>query len=115
MREHPVVHYDCESPLCRRETAFYQKRRGAQSIEWVDLSKVSDGEIALALAKRNAIKRFHVRDEYGQIHSSERALTALWRWLDGFPLLSRRSLLQLLYGDHSLLVFRKRGLKWQIR
>lgn len=82
MPESFVVYFDGSCPLCRKEIAFYQRRRGADRISWVD---VSDPEIVPAdLDCRNALARFHVRERNGRLVDGGEAFAALWRQLPAF-------------------------------
>ena len=96
MSEHPfTVYFDGACPLCRREIGFYRKQRGAEAIDWVDVS--ADPEKTGAdLSCAAALKRFHVRDETGALTSGAAAFSALWRRLPAFAWLGRLSSLPLI-------------------
>ena len=87
MTEKFTVFFDGACPLCRREIAFYQKRKGADLIEWFDVSETQGPTVAGTLSKCDALKRFHVRDESGDIHSGARAFAMLWTKLRSFRFL----------------------------
>ena len=90
----PTVFYDGACPLCRREIAFYQKRAGAERIDWIDVSEAQgEVEVAPGLSKCDALARFHVRDEAGRLISGGRAFAVLWRALPGFRWAGRMALL----------------------
>lgn len=79
-----TVFYDGACPLCRREIDFYRRRKGAQSLDWVDVSQ-SDGEmVAPGLSKAEAMARFHVKRGDGQLASGGLAFAQLWAALPGF-------------------------------
>ncbi len=79
-----TVFYDGACPLCRREIDFYRRRKGAQSLDWVDVSD-SDGEtVAPGLTKAEAMARFHVKRGDGQLASGGLAFAQLWAALPGF-------------------------------
>ena len=52
-----TVFYDGACPLCRREIAFYRRRRGAARIRWLDISRAPEGEVAPGLSRCAALAR----------------------------------------------------------
>lgn len=81
----PTVFFDGSCPLCRREIGFYQRQRGADAIEWQDVSSLQgDACVAPGLDCVSAMKRFHVRSPSGQIRSGASAFAELWTWLPAF-------------------------------
>ena len=93
-----TVFYDGACPLCATEIGFYQRRRGAERVAWVDASACSDSILAPGLTRTDALRRFHVRDASGQWVSGGRAFAALWSALPTFSWLGR--------------LFQIRGLAW---
>ena len=91
-----AVFYDGLCPLCLKEIGFYQKQRGAEQIEWIDVSKPTDTDPAPGLSRCDALRRFHVRDTNGQLLSGARAFGALWSVLPRFRWLGRIALLPLI-------------------
>jgi len=85
----PKVFFDGSCPICRREISFYQRRRGAAYLSWIDVSQYPDGEIMPGLTKVRALSRFHVLEENGILHSGSQAFAALWLHLPGFNWLGR--------------------------
>ncbi|WP_205944546.1 thiol-disulfide oxidoreductase DCC family protein [Pelagibius litoralis] len=79
-----TVFYDGACPLCEREIGFYRRRKGAAALHWVDVSEADDGEVAPGLFRDEAMARFHVRDEAGDIVSGGEAFARLWQALPGF-------------------------------
>lgn len=84
----PVVYFDGACPLCRREIAFYRRRRGADGIEWIDLSE-SLADPAPDLTRAAALARFHLRDPAGRLWSGAAAFARLWQALPPFRPLGR--------------------------
>ena len=79
-----TVLYDGACPLCRREIAFYRRRRGAAQIRWLDISRAPEGEIAPGLSRFAALARFHVLLPDGRRLSGGPAFAAVWRALPAF-------------------------------
>jgi len=84
-----TVFYDSACPLCATEIGFYQRRRGADKVIWVDASACSDSILVPGLTRTEALQRFHVRDASGQWVSGGRAFSALWSALPTFSWLGR--------------------------
>ncbi|MEO1135116.1 MAG: DUF393 domain-containing protein [Pseudomonadota bacterium] len=78
-----TVFYDGACPLCAREIAFYQRRAGAQFVEWRDISG-AEGDVAPGLSCDAAMARFHVRTGDGELHSGAPAFVHLWSRLPAF-------------------------------
>lgn len=83
------VFYDGGCPLCVREIGFYRRQSGADRIDWVDLSEVSDGNVAPGLSCQAALARFHVQTRSGELLQGGTAFAALWRELPRFQTLGR--------------------------
>jgi predicted DCC family thiol-disulfide oxidoreductase YuxK len=79
-----TVYFDGSCPLCRAEVGVYQKADGNGDIRWCDVSSetLPDG-----MTREQAMARFHVRNEAGEMVSGAKAFIALWlglprwRWL----------------------------------
>jgi predicted DCC family thiol-disulfide oxidoreductase YuxK len=77
-----AVYFDGGCPLCSREIGFYQKRRGADAIDWIDVSTLPlEDDVAADLKVCDAMARFHVRLADGSLIKGGRAFIALWRAL----------------------------------
>lgn len=85
----PTVFYDGACPLCSREIGFYRRRRGAGNIDWVDISRASDGEIVPGLSKDQALARFHLLLPDGRLVSGGAAFAHLWAAIPGFRLMGK--------------------------
>ncbi|MEM9898096.1 MAG: DUF393 domain-containing protein [Pseudomonadota bacterium] len=81
-----TVYFDGACPLCRREIGFYQKR--TQSVDYCDVS-VGDGNVAEDLNREDALRRFHVRTEDGDLLSGAAAFAEVWKFTPGFEWLGR--------------------------
>ena len=84
---HPdlTVYFDGSCPLCRREISLYQGLPTSKSLLWVDVSVPTALPSGLTCAL--AMRRFHVRDAQGQLHSGARAFSVLWRCFSGWRVL----------------------------
>ena len=83
------VYYDGGCPVCTREIGFYQRRRGAESIRWINLATCDDSELGTDLSREAASARLHARDPEGRLVSGARAFAALWQALPAFRLAGR--------------------------
>jgi 3-demethoxyubiquinol 3-hydroxylase len=84
-----TLYYDGGCPICTREIGFYQRRRGAAHIHWVDLAQCEDTELGTGLSREAAYARLHVRWPDGQLVSGAQAFAALWQALPAFRLVGR--------------------------
>ncbi len=82
------VFYDGSCPICSREIGFYQKRSGAEKIDWVDVSRAEAGEVVPGLTKASALERLHVMNSTGALVSGGAAFTLIWSRLPGFAWLA---------------------------
>ena len=88
-----TLYYDGGCPVCTREIGFYRRRRGAESIKWVDLAHCSDAELGQDLSRAAAYARLHARRPDGELLSGARAFAALWQALPAFRLAGRAAAL----------------------
>ncbi|MEO0982372.1 MAG: DUF393 domain-containing protein [Pseudomonadota bacterium] len=81
-----TVYFDGSCPLCLSEINFYRARRGADAIDWVDVSAARGSSAAADLSCADAMSRFHVRLADGRLLDGGAAFAALWRALPAFRL-----------------------------
>jgi predicted DCC family thiol-disulfide oxidoreductase YuxK len=75
-----TVYFDGACPLCNAEIACYRRQKGAQALQFVDVSAATalDG---MDLTREDALKRFHIRNPDGTLISGAAAFVAIWRLL----------------------------------
>jgi predicted DCC family thiol-disulfide oxidoreductase YuxK len=79
-----TVYYDGSCPLCTREIALYQRSTGSNRVAWCDISQEPPPP---ELTRDQAMARFHVQNDKGQMVSGAKAFITLWlslprwRWL----------------------------------
>jgi len=79
-----TVFFDGECPLCTREIRFYRGQRGAEDINWVDVTKASLDNLPSGLTQKDALARFHVLTTEGELVSGGNAFSSLWLSLPAF-------------------------------
>jgi len=77
-----TIYFDGSCPLCRREIGFYRRLRGAERLQWLDVS--AGAPLGQDLSCEAAMRRFHVRDAQGRLFSGGAAFARLWRALPGW-------------------------------
>jgi predicted DCC family thiol-disulfide oxidoreductase YuxK len=95
-----TVFYDGTCPLCSAEIGYYRQRRGADRVEWVDVSACPAENVAAGLTRDQALKRFHVQDADGRLISGGQAFAVLWSALPGYAWMGK--------------LFRLKALGWAI-
>ena len=85
-----AVFYNGACPFCAREITFYRRRKGADSVSWVDVRHLAaEDEVAPGLSKKEAHVCLHVRYADGTLVSGAEAYAGLWLSLPGFRLWGR--------------------------
>jgi predicted DCC family thiol-disulfide oxidoreductase YuxK len=84
-----TLYYDGGCPVCTREIGFYQRRRGAERIRWINLAQCEDSELGTDLSREAAYARLHARLPGGELISGAQAFAALWWELPAFRLAGR--------------------------
>lgn len=82
-----TVYFDGSCPLCIREIGYYQRRSGADQIDWVDVSEGTFCTVDLSCTA--AMAKFHVRGADGTLYGGGEAFARLWRELPAFQWLGR--------------------------
>ena len=84
-----TVFYDGQCPLCRREIAHYRRRKGSETIDWIDITRDPERLTVHGLGFDAAMARFHVKDGTGRWHTGAAAFAELWSQLSGYRWLAR--------------------------
>ena len=79
-----TVFYNGACPICHGEIQFYRRRRGADAVSWVDVSRVAADEVVPGLAKHQALGCLQALYADGTLVSGGAALAGLWVILPGF-------------------------------
>ncbi|MEL6336345.1 MAG: DUF393 domain-containing protein [Pseudomonadota bacterium] len=78
-----TVFYDGGCPVCSREIATYRGMRGADEMEWVDVSDPeSEARLPEGMDRDQLMARFTVRRRDGALSDGAAGFAALWRGLD---------------------------------
>jgi predicted DCC family thiol-disulfide oxidoreductase YuxK len=85
----PILFYDGECPLCRREIDHYRKVDKQSRIDWQDIF-ASDTTLAqYQLSHTDAMKVIHAVDSAGTLQSGAHAFVVVWQELPGYRHLNR--------------------------
>lgn len=84
----PVVLFDGGCPLCSREIDHYRRLRGADQIQWVDVSRTPNLQWLYGIDPDTAMRRFHVRRPDGEWLTGAFAFAELWTHLRGYRVAS---------------------------
>jgi predicted DCC family thiol-disulfide oxidoreductase YuxK len=80
----PVVLFDGGCPLCSREIDHYRRVRGADQIQWVDISKTPNLQWLYGIDPDTAMRRFHVRRSDGAWVTGAYGFAEVWMHLRGY-------------------------------
>ena len=75
-----TVYYDGSCPLCRMEIGHYRRQRGAERIDFVDVSD-RDVDPGPDLPRQKAMGRFHVRLPTGELRAGAAGFVEIWKVL----------------------------------
>ena len=80
----PILFYDGQCPLCRREIDHYRKVDKQSRIDWQDIF-ASDTTLAqYQLSHTDAMKVIHAVDNAGNLKSGAHAFVVVWQELPGY-------------------------------
>lgn len=80
------VLYDGSCPLCSREIAYYQKLQPRENLLFIDVSDTVQ-PLPEGINRCDALKRFHLVSQNGQVWQGASAFLRLWRALPGWRFL----------------------------
>lgn len=79
--ERPIMFYDGECPLCRREVAHYRRLDRERRIDWSDITREPERLEKYGISLQAAMQRLHVQDSDGVMHTGAYAFQVLWQQL----------------------------------
>lgn len=84
-----IIFYDGGCPLCRKEIHHYMKLASNQIIHWVDISRDDALLGAFNLSTDEAMRRFHVVDQTGNVVRGAAAFLIMWQAMPGYRHLTK--------------------------
>jgi predicted DCC family thiol-disulfide oxidoreductase YuxK len=78
------VFFDGSCPLCTREINLYKNTPTSCSISYSDVSSMESSE-----EKNKLMKRFHIKDQQGNMLSGAKAFVELWKQMKGWKYLAK--------------------------
>lgn len=110
------VFYDGACPLCVREIGFLQRSFKDETVDWQNIAveegvSSADEEVVPGLSRDAALKRFHIRNEQGELVSGAGAFLSIWKLHPRYgriaKLMDRSSILWVLnHMYHGFLIIR---------
>ena len=85
----PVVFYDGDCPLCRREISHYRRMDRAMRLQWVDAASDAGTLAVYGLSLEQAMAELHVQDGAGRWHRGIDAFVLIWSCLPAYRWLAR--------------------------
>jgi predicted DCC family thiol-disulfide oxidoreductase YuxK len=80
----PVVFYDGNCPLCRREIAHYRRLDREDRLYWVDAAAETEVLTRHGLSVQAAMAELHVLDSAGRWQRGVDAFLVIWQQLPGY-------------------------------
>lgn len=77
----PVMFYDGECPLCRREVNHYIAIDQGEKIEWVNIHEQPERLTPLGVSLTTAMARLHALDQHGDLYRGVPAFMVIWEQL----------------------------------
>src|SRR5690554_5732240 len=79
MPTRPILFYDGQCPLCRKEIAHYQRLDRQQRVDWQDLFVPESSPEHYGLDRIQAMRVIHAVDRQGQLQTGVHAFMLIWR------------------------------------
>jgi predicted DCC family thiol-disulfide oxidoreductase YuxK len=86
---HPVVFYDGDCPLCRREIDHYRRMDSANRLHWVDAVNEPGILAEHGLSLERAMTELHVLDAAGHWQRGINAFLVIWQHLPPYRWLAK--------------------------
>ncbi len=84
----PVVFYDGNCPLCRREIEHYKRLDRAAKVEWLDIWQRPELLKAQGVEFSDAMKLLHTTDRQGDLQRGAYSFVVIWRELPYYRMLA---------------------------
>ncbi len=85
----PMVLYDGDCPLCRREIAHYRRLDSAKRLHWVDAVNEPETLAGHGLSLEQAMAELHVLDAAGHWQRGVDAFLVIWQHLPAYRWLAK--------------------------
>jgi len=85
----PVVFYDGNCPLCRREIAHYRRVDSANRLHWIDAANDPGSLTRHGLSLEQAMAELHVLDGAGRWQLGVDAFPVIWQHLPAYRWLAK--------------------------
>ena len=85
----PIVFYDGDCPLCRREIAHYRRIDREDRLCWIDAAAETEVLARHGLSVQAAMAELHVLDTAGGWQRGVDAFLVIWQHLPGYDWLGR--------------------------
>lgn len=79
-----TVYYDGACPVCSREIAQYRRARGAENLQFIDVTACDVAALGDDLTREQALAAMHVRRPDGTLVQGARAFGDIWAALPAF-------------------------------
>jgi predicted DCC family thiol-disulfide oxidoreductase YuxK len=86
---YPIVFYDGDCALCRREIAHYRRTDGSAHLRWVDAASQPEILARYGLTRERAMAELHVLDGGNHWQRGVDAFLVIWNHLPAYRWLAR--------------------------
>jgi len=85
----PMVFYDGDCPLCRREIAHYRRMDSAKRLHWVDAANEPETLAGHGLSLERTMAELHALDAAGRWQRGVDAFLVIWQHLPAYRWLAK--------------------------